>query len=82
MTSRFRNSAYWHQHRAVEPEAMRGLGDTGLRRALAAGEPGRVRGDDVEDHVRDHRDGEEEHDGPEKAPDQVAEHGARLYRMV
>ena len=40
--------------------------------------PGRgprgVRGDEEEDHVRDHRDGQEQHACPEEPPDQVLEH--------
>ena len=47
-------------------------------RALAAGEPRRVGGDRVEDHVGDDRHRHEQDEGPEEAADQVAEHGAGL----
>ena len=66
--------AYWIGTGRSRPSRCDAFGDARLRRALPAGEPGRVRGDDVEDHVRHHRHGDEEHDGPEKTPDQVTEH--------
>ena len=64
--------------RPVGAEVVRRALDALGSRALAAGEPGRVGRDRVEDDVGDDRHRDEQDEGPEQAADQIAEHGAGL----
>ena len=53
-----------HRHRPVEPEEVLRARDARPPSRAARRRAGPGRGDDEEDHVRDHRDGDEEHARP------------------
>ena len=50
--------------------------------ALAAGIPGRIGRNGVEDDVGDDRGRNEQHDSPDEASDQVAKHGAETLTQI
>src|SRR5439155_7295063 len=64
--------------RLVEAEEVVGVLDLVSGARLAAGDPARVGGDDVEEDVADDGDGEEEDDRPENPSDQVVDHSLAL----
>ena len=64
--------------RIVQVQELAGALDGVGRRLRAGHEPGGLGRDEEEDDVRDHRDGDEEHEGPEKSPDEIPEHSVSL----
>ena len=74
--------AVLHVDRPVGAEVVRDARDLGLACGLAAGGLRRVRGDEVEEDVADDGDGEEEHDRPQQAPDQIPDPSSRRLPLV